>query len=707
MFPQQGNLNSKGQTPDLLRGPHDDVWGKPSHGRSYTFLCDSPDNSDTHIVSELSYDSTPGYSNQDSNVSSSVCSVSSSSHDESPEKCRLPPGLSLIDTNQDEFAGVPAEVYGSLTAPSLGSSVFQTNEVERLGMLRIGNQAQQYRHNDVRSPFGYSFNDMPRNRQVAPVFPAPRTSYPSRSAGRSTNLPAYSHNPYLAAQSPFDPHQQHQHAPLSAFCGRLNAADQPKLPWALNDNVNYNGGQLSLGASEYDVASRRFNSSDCSAKSSGGIYGAMRFSERNTRDYQPYLPDRQPLSFDPRANYQQQVFPHPSTLYRSKPGAGRRSDQGFLHPAAYSYSSNSLLEEFSLASKSDKWELSTIKGHLLMFAKDQSGSRFIQQKLEKADDETKRDAFEEVFPNALILMTDVFGNYVIQKFFEHGTLEQQQRLAELARENMASLTLHVYGCRVIQRALEVTPVEEQLTLIKELKGHVVKCIDDQNGNHVIQKCIEVASWKRSVEMSETDMLGLHRPRRPSGEDIQFIIDDVVGKVAEYSVKSYGCRVIQRILEHCSPTQIRPIVSEIVVDCRVLMKDQFGNYVVQHVIGHGDPDQRRVVMDAVFADLPRWSQHKYASNVVEACLDRATEAEISRTVEFILQCDETGTSCPLLPMMKHMYGNYVVQKLMDKANATDRARIVCIIRHNADHLKRFAFGKHVLNRLVRETPVNHY
>lgn len=711
----QDKVDDNDLASDLLANTHFDVWGKPTQGRPYNFLCNSPDHSDTHIVSDLSYDSTPGYSNQDSNISSSVCSASSSNDDESPEKCRLPPGFSYIDTNQDEVASAPAVIYGPFTAPSLNRSVFQTDEAERMAMLRIGSQTQQQRtqREDAQPLFGYSFNDMRRARQVAPLFSAPSDFYHSRSAGRDVNQPAYSSSLYQAAQSPYaaSPHSAQQ------LRGHPIAVEQSRLPWAMNNNVSYNSGQLSAGASEFNFTGRRYGLSDFSTKPSGGIYGAMRSSSErfNTRDYPPYVPARQPPTFDFRDNYQHQphqqpqAFPPSSAFYRSKPSvSGQRSVNTFVHPVAHSYSSNSLLEEFSLASKSDKWELATIKGHLLMFAKDQSGSRFIQQKLEKADDETKIDAFEEVFPNALALMTDVFGNYVIQKFFEYGTLEQQQRLAELTRRNMVTLALQVYGCRVIQRALEVTQVEEQLALMKELHGHVKKCIEDQNGNHVLQKCIEVASWTRSVEMAEAETaLGLQRRRHPAGEDIQFIIDDIVGKVFEESTHSYGCRVVQRILEHCSPVQIRPIVSEIVDRCRELMKDQFGNYVVQHVIRHGEPDQRRAVMDAVFAELPRWSMHKFASNVVEACIECATKAEIARTVEFILQCDETGASCPLLPMMKHMYGNYVVQKLMEKASLGDRARIVCIIRHNADYLKRFTFGKHVLNRLEREAAASYY
>ncbi|GLD99342.1 hypothetical protein PINS_up008061 [Pythium insidiosum] len=374
---------------------------------------------------------------------------------------------------------------------------------------------------------------------------------------------------------------------------------------------------------------------------------------------------------------------------------GRPYGHSFIDPAAHSYSSTTLLEEFKAASKADKWDLPSIRGHLVEFARDQCGSRFIQQKLEKADDLMRKQAFDEIFPQALELMTDVFGNYVIQKFFDHGSREQQRLLVDLMRADMVGLAMQVYGCRVIQKAIEVTEVEEQLLLIQELRGHVAKCVVDQNGNHVLQKCIEAASWHKQCNQA------FSHPSQLSGDDIQFIVDDIVGHAAGLSTHAYGCRVIQRILEHCHPEQTRPIVCDIIVKCRDLVKDQFGNYVVQHVILHGEPDQRQEVMKVIIPEILKWSQHKYASNVVEACLERATKQQIGGVVDLILRSDENGSSCALLPMMKHMYGNYVVQKLLDKADSRDRQRIACIVQHNADYLKRFTYGKHVLSRLERD------
>lgn len=52
------------------------------------------------------------------------------------------------------------------------------------------------------------------------------------------------------------------------------------------------------------------------------------------------------------------------------------------------------------------------------------------------------------------------------------------------------------------------------------------------------------------------------------------------KVFSLSSHPYGCRVIQRILEHCSAEQTRVILDELHLSVDNLVNDQYGNYVVQ-------------------------------------------------------------------------------------------------------------------------------
>lgn len=70
------------------------------------------------------------------------------------------------------------------------------------------------------------------------------------------------------------------------------------------------------------------------------------------------------------------------------------------------------------------------------------------------------------------------------------------------------------------------------------------------------------------------------------------------QVEKLSMHAYGCRVIQRILEHCIDDQKQAILEEIKDSFSVLIQDQYGNYVIQHVLKHGRPTDRGRLMREV-------------------------------------------------------------------------------------------------------------
>ena len=80
-----------------------------------------------------------------------------------------------------------------------------------------------------------------------------------------------------------------------------------------------------------------------------------------------------------------------------------------------------LLEEFR-TNRQPHLQLRDIINHFVEFSMDQHGSRFIQQKLERATPPEKDLVFREILPSCHTLMTDVFGNYVIQVRNKHFNL---------------------------------------------------------------------------------------------------------------------------------------------------------------------------------------------------------------------------------------------------------------------------------------------
>ncbi|XP_021109160.1 pumilio homolog 2 isoform X8 [Heterocephalus glaber] len=335
-----------------------------------------------------------------------------------------------------------------------------------------------------------------------------------------------------------------------------------------------------------------------------------------------------------------------------------------------------LLEDFR-NNRFPNLQLRDLIGHIVEFSQDQHGSRFIQQKLERATPAERQMVFNEILQAAYQLMTDVFGNYVIQKFFEFGSLDQKLALATRIRGHVLPLALQMYGCRVIQKALESISSDQQSEMVKELDGHVLKCVKDQNGNHVVQKCIECVQ----------------------PQSLQFIIDAFKGQVFVLSTHPYGCRVIQRILEHCTAEQTLPILEELHQHTEQLVQDQYGNYVVQHVLEHGRPEDRSRVVSEVRGEVLALSQHKFASNVVEKCVTHASRAERALLIDEVC-CQNDGPHSALYTMMKDQYANYVVQKMVDMAEPAQRKIIMHKIRPHITTLRKYTYGKHILAKLEK-------
>ena len=103
-----------------------------------------------------------------------------------------------------------------------------------------------------------------------------------------------------------------------------------------------------------------------------------------------------------------------------------------------------------------------------------------------------------------------------------------------------------------------------------------------------------------------------------------------------------------------------IMAELMDGIQSMISDQYGNYVVQHVVQHDDGDGRRRVLDIVGRGLEAYSKHKFASNVVERCLDKADDGWRRKVVYAIANGRGEGEGV-FVGMIKDSYGNYVIRK----------------------------------------------
>ncbi|TGJ78323.1 hypothetical protein E0Z10_g10445 [Xylaria hypoxylon] len=329
-----------------------------------------------------------------------------------------------------------------------------------------------------------------------------------------------------------------------------------------------------------------------------------------------------------------------------------------------------LLEEFRALSKANRrYELKDIFNHIVEFSGDQHGSRFIQDKLGVANSEDKDRVFREIESNALQLMKDVFGNYVIQKFFEHGNQVQKKLLASQMKGKVTDLSVQMYSCRVVQKALDHVLVEQQLEMVDELRPNILEVAKNQNGNHVVQKVIHLFP-----EIS-----------------IPFIMEAFQGQIEQLTVQGYACRVIQRILEHGTPSEKKRLMADIHVCAAKILTDQYGNYVIQHVVSHGTAEDRSIMIRHVVDRAVALSKHKFASNIVEKCIQFGTVDERNAILAKLTAKSGDGTN-PLQVLMKDQFGNYVVQKMVEYLQGPEKLAFVSEVMDYIPLLKKQGAGR---------------
>lgn len=115
-----------------------------------------------------------------------------------------------------------------------------------------------------------------------------------------------------------------------------------------------------------------------------------------------------------------------------------------------------------------------------------SGSKIIQQCLDKND-----DAFAEIMYSKLkkyqkLLSIDTYGNYVVQHLLQSKSAMIQNELGLMLEENLLPLSLNFYGCRVIQMAIKHLPAEFCDRCCTKIAPVALYCLQSQHANHVIK-----------------------------------------------------------------------------------------------------------------------------------------------------------------------------------------------------------------------------
>jgi hypothetical protein len=151
----------------------------------------------------------------------------------------------------------------------------------------------------------------------------------------------------------------------------------------------------------------------------------------------------------------------------------------------------------------------------------------------------------------------------------------------------------------VQEALDAAASDaERLALALELQGCVWEALRCPHANHVLQKCIS------------------NMPSQCS----QFILDELLrGNVARAAQHKYGCRIVQRLLEHLALEQAEDLREALLEDVPGLSVHPYGNYVMQHLLEHGSAEHRQRVVQDLCRDVAELGTSPCGAAVIAAAL----------------------------------------------------------------------------------------
>jgi pumilio RNA-binding family len=268
-----------------------------------------------------------------------------------------------------------------------------------------------------------------------------------------------------------------------------------------------------------------------------------------------------------------------------------------------------------------------------------------------------------------VLFTQVEQNGV-QNYLPQGPMSVRGAVWELSKDPS--------GCRAVQQAFDEAKCDaDRVTLASELHTHVWEALKCANANYVLQKCI---STMRPV-------------------DSQFIINELqlagAGGAARAARHRFGCRVLQRLFEHCPPNQLHEIAEDVLLDAVPLCNHIFAKYVMQHLLEHGTEDQINRLTDILAANARTLGEDGSGSAVIGKALEHACPSSQAALVRALLE--QPGL---LADMACSRHGHLAAKRALQLAEAPHKWAALNELVRQQDKLKASRYGR-VLNCFVQK------
>lgn len=278
----------------------------------------------------------------------------------------------------------------------------------------------------------------------------------------------------------------------------------------------------------------------------------------------------------------------------------------------------------------------------------QKGSREIQNILKKFSEKNVDVLIKKIGPFLKEIMIDKYGNYFIQKLIQNCSPHQRINLFKNMKTNFAEISCDSFGNHPLQALIEIINMPEERKLLCEcIEGNEISISLDPRGTHVIQKFLLNVPENERIPVNNTLLKNIDK----------LIID------------SSGVCVLIKLVKHSNELSVKKTLSEFIIANNPLnlIQNPYANYAVQCLFNETDIVLCDEIIKIVIEHFFSLSMQKFSSNVVENCVKFSKEEVIKQIFDMIMKESEQK----LGNMLNNTYGNFVIEKLINRLNKEDK------------------------------------
>ena len=449
----------------------------------------------------------------------------------------------------------------------------------------------------------------------------------------------------------------------------------------VNNNINNNNNNTYIDFSanninSFSINNNNMNMNNISNMSNGNLFNFEinnnnnnnLFNVNNTKNLREFKLSKEILSEISNIDIDKINLPSQETnnYFMKMPYQNENPNLAFSY---ITYNTNKEKVSSGLPSNKTLYEYSDddILKYAIPLIKDQSGCRFLQEKLRSSQTFMVEKLFPLIQNNLFELGCDAFGNYFLQALIDIFPYEKLDILLDLIKNDLINMCINQFGTRVVQKIID------KISFDKALSSKLGNILDSKDigivmkspyGNHILQKFLETIHFN---------------------ELTKFIYEYIIKNFLEIAETKHGVCVIQKCVSEGDVNQRNLIYNLILQNFNILIKDEFGNYLLQYILLNVKSKEKfneiTPIMQKIDENLLDICKCKFSANVIEKCFENGSNF----IKEYFLECLLNKYKNHIIEILLDQYGIYIIQKAI-KLNDLYRKRFYEIIKEKKKELR---------------------